>query len=81
MAVLFEPATFHELSDLTLPYAVNRGSSRSGDSSSETPLGTTSEYAVFRTEQPGHFPEVDLWLDGWITRNYAEWIDKLEGAG
>jgi integrase len=22
-----------------------------------------------------------LWLDGWITRNYAEWIDKLDGAG
>jgi hypothetical protein len=28
-----------------------------------------------------NFPEVDLWLDGWIARNYAEWIDKLDGAG
>ena len=29
----------------------------------------------------GDLSGADLWLDGWIRRNYAEWIDKLDGAG
>ena len=24
----------------------------------------------------GDLLEVDLWLDGWITRNYAEWMSR-----
>ena len=39
------------------------------------------EGKLFRTEQPVNFSESDLWLDGWMSRNHAERIDTLDGAG
>jgi len=36
---------------------------------------------LFRNGLGGDLLEADLWPDGWIAWNYAEWIDKLDGAG